>query len=183
MKKNKSIKYVISIILCLIPLAFGIAVYDKLPENVAIHFTINDTPDNYASKKIAVIAFPIIMAIVQFLCITVMYKYYKNKENAQEPKMMKIFVWYVPILTISIYTLMILHALNYNIPIGKCVCFLIGIIFIVIGNYMPKMDYETGSMMIHPKPKDEKAFRKMTRIMGYSFVIGGVAFLIIMFFV
>ena len=44
----------------------------------------------------------------------------------------------------------------------------------ISGNYIPKMSYEYAKGTIHPMPKTEKTFKKMIRILGYTFVISGV---------
>ena len=49
-KKNKR-TLILSVIICLLPMVLGIAFYNRLPEQMPIHFTINDVPDNYAQKK------------------------------------------------------------------------------------------------------------------------------------
>ncbi len=48
-KKNKR-TLILSVIICLLPMVLGIAFYNRLPEQMPIHFTINDVPDNYAQK-------------------------------------------------------------------------------------------------------------------------------------
>jgi len=51
-KKNKR-TLILSVIICLLPMVLGIAFYNRLPEQMPIHFTINDVPDNYAPKNFA----------------------------------------------------------------------------------------------------------------------------------
>ena len=60
---------------------------------------------------------------------------------------------------------------------------LLGILFTIIGNYMPKMSYETGKKLFHPTPKTEKSFRRMSRIMGYGFLGIGIILLIMIIWV
>lgn len=67
-KKNKR-TLILSVIICLLPMVLGIAFYNRLPEQMPIHFTINDVPDNYAQKNFALFGIPVIMAIVQAICI------------------------------------------------------------------------------------------------------------------
>lgn len=70
-----------------------------------------------------------------------------------------------------------------KVYVGKSVCLILGILFAIIGNYLPKMSYEVGKNIVHPMPKDEKSFRKITKIMGYSFIIIGIILFILIFFV
>ena len=39
---------VITSVVCLLPIIMGIAVWDKLPDTMAIHFNINNVADNFA---------------------------------------------------------------------------------------------------------------------------------------
>lgn len=67
-KKNKK-TLILSVIICLLPMVLGIAFYNRLPEQMPIHFTVNDVPDNYAPKNFALFGIPIIMAIIQAICL------------------------------------------------------------------------------------------------------------------
>ena len=178
MEKKNNIALILSIVICLLPMILGAISYNELPEPMPIHFTVNDVPDNYAPKAFAVFGIPIIMAIVQAICVVIMLK--SNKfENDKEPKLLKIFKWLIPVITVLIYILMLSAALEKNMYIGKSVCLILGVLFIIIGNYLPKISYEDGKKVFHPTPKNEKTFRKMSKIMGYGFVGIGIILLIL----
>ncbi|MCI8999519.1 MAG: DUF1648 domain-containing protein [Clostridia bacterium] len=180
-KKNRRL-FILSVMVCLLPMVLGIVCYDKLPEQMPIHFTINDIPDNYVPKNFALFGLPAIMAVVQAICILFTTKANKLK-NKEEPRIIKIMEWFIPIMTVVFYSIMIRVALGNNVYVGKSVCLILGILLMVIGNYTPKMSYEVGEKMFHPTPKSEQSFRKMTRITGYSFIGIGIVFLIIMLWV
>ena len=177
-KRNKQIR-VLTVLICLLPIILGILFYHKLPEQMPIHFTIKNIPDNYAPKNFALFGLPIIMALVQAICMLIMQSRFKDEE---EPKVIKILEWVIPILGGLIYILMIEFSLGSIVYIGKSVCFILGTLFILLGNYFPKMSYEVGKNIFHPTPKSEKSFRKTTKIMGYSFVILGILFFIFIIF-
>ncbi len=45
----KSIKWkymFVTSMLCLLPIVFGLILWDKLPPQIAIHFNMNNAPDN-----------------------------------------------------------------------------------------------------------------------------------------
>ena len=172
-KKNRNL-LIISVMVCLLPMVLGMVCYHKLPEQMPIHFTINDVPDNYAPKNFALFGIPVIMAIVQAICI---FFTTSQAKDSKKPRIVKIMEWFIPIMTVAIYVIMVEVALGSNIYIGKSVCLILGILFMVIGNYIPKVSYEVGEIMFHPKPKNESSFRKMTRIMGYSFIGIGIILL------
>ncbi|MCI8482296.1 MAG: DUF1648 domain-containing protein [Clostridia bacterium] len=180
-KKNKKI-LLLSVIICLLPMLIGVVLYNKLPEQMPIHFTINDVPDNYAPKNFALFGIPIIMAIVQTICIIATSRISKF-QNCEKPKILKILEWFIPIMTVLFYIIMVQNPLGGTVYIGKSVCLILGILFIIIGNYFPKMSYETAKVVMHPIPKTEKSFRKITRIVGYCFIGLGIIFLILIVWV
>lgn len=180
-KKNKR-TLILNVLVCLLPIILGIALYNKLPEQMPIHFTINDVPDNYAHKNFALFGIPIIMAIVQAICILVTTKVNKLKDN-QKPKILKIMEWFIPIVSVLVYIIMIEVPLGSTVYVGKSICLILGILFMIIGNYLPKMSYEVGKTIFHPTPRSEKSFRKMSKIMGYSFVGVGISLLILIIWV
>lgn len=76
-KKNKKL-LILSVIVCLLLMTLGIVLYNKLPEQMPIHFTINNVPDNYTSKNSTLFGIPIIMAIFQAVCLLSLFILYNN---------------------------------------------------------------------------------------------------------
>lgn len=182
MEKKDRNKLILTVIVCLLPMILGTVLYNKLPEQMPIHFTISDAPDNYATKNFALFGLPIIMAIVQAICLIFTMKINKLKSN-EKPKIIKIMEWFIPIMTVLIYIIMIRYPLGENVYVGKSVCLILGILFMTIGNYFPKMSYEVGKTTFHPAPKSEKSFRKISKTLGYSFVGIGIILLILIIWV
>ena len=100
-KKNKK-TLILSVIICLLPMVLGIAFYNRLPEQMPIHFTVNDVPDNYAPKNFALFGIPIIMAIIQAICLIFTSKVNKLK-NSEKPKIVNNGMVYSNCYSISIY--------------------------------------------------------------------------------
>lgn len=178
-KKNRN-KLIITVIVCLLPILLGIILYNQLPEQMPIHFTIGDTPDNYANKNFALFGIPLIMAIVQAICMFSSINKLKHKEK---PRIIKIMEWCIPVVTVLVYIIMVEVSLGSDVYVGKSICLILGILFMIIGNYLPKMGYDTAKGIFHPTPSNEKAFRKMSKAMGYSFIILGIILLILIMWV
>lgn len=183
MNKMKNINWkilIITALVCLLPIVLGIIFYQQLPEQIPVHFNINNEADNYASKNFALFGIPIILTGLQiFCCIITDWK--ENKET-QKSRFLTIIKWFVPILSIVVSTILIEIPLGSTVDVRKSVCLVIGIFFILIGNYFPKMSYEMAKGKFHPMPKNEKMYRKMARMFGYTFVISGIALLISILF-
>lgn len=180
MKKNKS--GLISILLCFAPMLLGMAVYSRMPERMAIHFDIHNQPNGYASKEMALFGIPIFMVLIQITLVVIFD--YAERKTGEKPKLMSIITWFMPVITVVLYVTTLLASAGMNEYIGKIVLLVIGVYFILIGNYLPKMSYEAAiAMKQHPIPKDEKSYKKMTRILSCVIIILGIAFLIGMLFV
>jgi len=172
MKKINWNFIIFTCLLCLMPICLGLYFYEELPESMVIHFNINNEADNWASKNFALFGFPIIMVVLQAFCCIVSDIAENKKGNS--PKIVKIMKWFIPMVTVLIYTLTILVGLEKTVDVGKVVTIFLGIMFIIMGNYMPKMSYADAKGNINPLPKTEKDFKKMIRLFGYSFILGGI---------
>ncbi|MBO5454848.1 MAG: DUF1648 domain-containing protein [Clostridia bacterium] len=170
MKFMKWKSFVITGVVCLLPIFLGLILWDKLPDYVAIHFDINNHPDNFASKSFAVFAMPLLMVVLQFFCCFV------NDINAyrhgERKKFEKVTKWIIPCLTIILQTVTLCYAIGFDLDIRKVTSILVGIIMLVIGNYLPKFDY------VKNYDVDTEKARKINRFIGFETVIMGVLFLI-----
>lgn len=171
---------VITCIVCLLPILLGIVFYQQLPEQMPVHFNINNEPDNYASKNFALFGIPLILMLLQVFCCIIS----DSRENKarKRQRFVTIMKWFIPILSIVVSTILIEIPLGSTVDVRKSICFVMGVLFILAGNYLPKMSYEEAKGKIHPMPKEEKVYRKMVRMWGYSFVVGGIALLFMILF-
>ena len=119
------------------------------------------------------------MAALQAFCCIISDINENKKGNP--PKFVKIMKWFIPIITAIIYILIILVGLGKTVDIGKIISIVLGLTFMIMGNYMPKMTYEDAKGNIHPMPKTENGFKKMIRTLGYTFVISGILIIASMF--
>ena len=174
MKKINVKSLVITSIACLLPIILGLIFYNALPESIAIHWGINNNPNGYFSKPAFVFGMPIMMVALQIFCCVCSDLSDKNPEANK--KAVTVYKWIIPILTIVLYIVTIMYALGSNLDIRKIVMVVLGIIFIISGNYMPKVrgDYYINSKIFWVKNKDEKLVNKAVKLSGYSLIIGGI---------
>lgn len=171
---------IITSIVCLLPILLGIIFYQQLPEQMPVHFNINNEVDNYASKNFALFGIPIILTILQVFCCIMTDR--KEERETKRPRLITIMKWFIPILSVVVSTILIEIPLGSTVDVRKSICLVLGILYILIGNYIPKMSYEMAKGKIHPMPKDEKMYRKMVRMFGYTLVISGIALLVSILF-
>lgn len=173
MKFIKWKSLIITCLVCLLPILLGIALWDNLPDTMAIHFNVNNQPDNFSSKGFVVFGLPLLMVLLQiFCCIVNDINAHKHGERKKFERATK---WIIPIMTIILQVTTLGYGLGWDMDIRKVAVLIVGIIFLIIGNYLPKLDY------IKNYNVDTEKARKINRFIGFETVIMGVLMLITIF--
>ena len=157
MKKIDLKMLIITCLACLLPIFLGITFYNQLPEQVAIHFNINNEPDGYFSKPAFVFGMPVIMVAIQAFCCIVSDLDDKNKEANK--KALRVIKWIIPIITVILYIVTIIFALGNALDIRRIVMIIIGLELIILGNYTPK----TKGYMNGMKNLNEEDYKNIAR--------------------
>lgn len=173
MKFFKWKTFIITSVVCLLPILFGAAVWDKLPRTMAIHFNIYGKADNFASKGFVVFGLPLLMVLLQAFCCFI--NDINSAKHGERKKFETVTKWIIPCLSVLLQIITIGYSLGWNIDIRRAVSFIIGIMFLVLGNYLPKFD------RVKNLDVDAEKARKINRFIGYETVIMGVLFIISIF--
>ena len=181
MWKNDKKTIIFTTILCLLPIVAGLLLWDKLPEQLAIHFNSAGEPDNWASEPVALLGMPALIAAIHLVCLFV---------TANDPKkqnitgvMKTLMLWICPLISWLCIGMTIGYALESVRNIGVVTCVFLGVLFMVIGNYLPKClpSYTVGIKLpwtLH----DESNWRYTHRIGGFCFTVAGFVTLVSAFF-
>lgn len=129
-------KIIVSSILILIPMVFGLLIFKFLPTEMAIHFGVGAEADGYANSMIAVTLIPLVLLAIHLLCFWLTSKFYKG--HAQEKKIVELVYWMIPIL--CIFSMSTIYAIAFELQMRISLIFylLFSLMFIFIGNYLPK---------------------------------------------
>ncbi len=155
---------------CLLPIIPCIFLWDSLPETIAIHFNMNNVPDNFASKGFAVFGLPLMMVGLQAICCII--NDVNAKKYGERKKLERATKWIIPVMTVVLQAITMAYALGQKLDIRRWAMGIVGIIFLVIGNYLPKFDY-----VKNPKADKEQA-RRINRFIGFGEVIMGLLALV-----
>lgn len=164
---------IITCIVCLFPILLGLALWDILPDTMAIHFNIYNKPDNFASKEFTVFGLPVLMVLLQIFCCAV--NDINSFKHGERRKFTTATKWIIPVMTIILQIVTLGYNLGWNIDIRKVAALIVGIVFLVIGNYLPKFDY------IKNYNDDAEKARKINRFIGFATTLMGVLMLITIF--
>lgn len=175
-------------------LLISLIAYPFLPEQIPIHFDFNGNPDNY-SGKLFVLMIPIIMAALLVLADFLPKADPKSANYAKFPKAYQLLHVLVQLL------LLVTHIVTVAYPIlqmngslwgvtfvgssfntGFIIGPLVGIMLIIIGNYMPKFKQSYFCGIKTPWAlADEENWYKTHRFGGKLWVLGGALMVIIPF--
>lgn len=181
MKKIDFKILVITCIACLLPIILGLIFYNDLPDKVAIHFDVYGNPDNYFPKIVVVFLVPVFMMIVQAICCILSDLSDKNPEANK--KAVGVFKWIIPILSILLYVVTLMYSMVGNIDMRKAAMIMLGLMLVVMGNYIPKTVGDVSMRFPRKEIKDKALERRAKKIAGYGCIINGVFCIISILFV
>lgn len=172
MRNMKKDWYLISLIL----LAFIVSIisYRYLPDQVATHWGTNNQPDDYSSKLTAVLIMPL-MSIFLYVMFYVVPKIDPKKENYQKFQKSYVLIIRAIITFMFIMHLVVLgNGLGYDINVGLITPIGVGLLFMLLGNYMPRFQHNYFIGIRTPWTlANEEVWRKTHQFTAKLFVIGG----------
>lgn len=164
-------------LVCLLPIILALVLYNKLPNQIAIHWDSAGTPDNFAPKAIAVWGLPLFLAGIN---IFAHFMIKNDPKNANASSVLKLLGrWIIPIMSVILTPIILFKALGYNIPIQVISPAMVGIIIIVCGNYLPKckQNYTVGIKISWTLNSTEN-WNKTHHMAGYLWIVGGICMVI-----
>ncbi|MCM3734564.1 SdpI family protein [Bacillus cytotoxicus] len=167
-------KHIFAIILISITILAWIISWPHLPNTIATHRS-GDTPDGYSSKLNGMLSMVGIM-IGTYILLNVVSKVDPKKENYKKFSKSFAMITYSVLVVLFIANVDIIAAgLGYDLSINRFSGLLVGILFLVIGNYLPqcKPNYFIG-IRTPWTLSNEEVWRKTHRFGGKVFIILGI---------
>ena len=176
MKTNKKLLLLTSMVI-LFPILWGLMIWSQLPNQISIHFNASDQADNFLSKPLVVFGFPILLLLVHLFVTFMIGRDPKNR--TMNEKMVKVNHWLTPIVSLSISYLIYSKALGSTTNPSVFVSVLLGLIFVIMGNYMPKLKVNhTVGIRLPWTLQNEDNWHKTNRLAGKLWVLGGLILLL-----
>ena len=155
---------VIGNIVILTPVIVGLVFYNQLPNRVAIHFNVEGQANSFIDRNLAIVVLPFFALVIynllfsSFKQITILF-------------LKEFMLWLIPFSAVIIQGLILTFALGGQIQVRLTVIWLVALIFLVIGNYLPK------SIGLVTKNHNEIS-KSVARKLGYLMVTMSLALLI-----
>lgn len=179
LKKNK-LRVVISSIIILLPILFGIIMWNDLPDTITIHWGADGNADGFSGKAFAVFGLPAILLALHLICL--LFTSFDIKQKKQTSKAISMTFWIIPMLSLLVNGIMYCTAFGKEVNMTLFVPILVGVLLIFIGNYLPKIKQNrTLGIKVSWTLKNEENWNKTHRFGGKVWVIGGFVMLLTVF--
>ena len=179
-KKHWKILIITSLI-TLLPIVAGVVLWNQLPDPMPSHWNAAGEVDGWSSKPFAVFGLPLIMTAALWLCALGTGA---DPKKANHPdKVVHLVLWIIPILSIVLFTITYAVALGKNVRIELVMPVIIGLIFTIVGNYLPKckQNYTIG-IKIPWTLNSEENWNRTHRFAGRLWTVCGIAIILTGFF-
>lgn len=172
----------IPIILIITSVIISIVAYPFMPDQVPTHWNMQGEVDDYSSRLFNAVLMPGIIIFI-YITLIVTPKIDPKKDNYQKFTGMYFIIMVATILIlIAIQIITTLVALGYDINIPIIISELVGVLFIVVGNYLPRARQNFFVGVKTPWTlMNEVVWDKTHRLSSKVFVLAGIVFMISVF--
>ena len=177
MIKNHKKKAIISSVVTLLPMLIGLIFWNQLPESMVSHWGGDGVADGTAPKAFIVFGMPLMLLAIHWLCLGLTCL--DKKSQQYHNKLVMITYGIMPVLSIVVNGILYGLALGMELNLFMLLPAFLGVMFIVIGNYMPKTtrNRSMGIKLRWTMGNDEN-WQKTHRLGGRLQVVSGVLMLI-----
>ena len=179
-KKNLKVLIITSLVI-LLPILAGVILWNQLPEQIPTHWNAAGEVDGWSSKAFGVFGLPLMMLAFQWICVLGTGADPKKANHSE--KILHLVLWIIPVISIVLNTIVYMVALGQSVRVEVIMPVFIGLVFTIVGNYMPKckQNYTIG-IKIPWTLNSEENWNKTHRFAGWLWTICGLVIMLTGFF-
>lgn len=177
MKKTFPLGSLFAFLLIILPLIYAGSIYSSLPQTIPVHFGIDGKPNGYTDKSRLWLLLLVMSAISagMYLLVKNLPKIDPKKTAGQSPDLFNKIAMTLVIFMCAISIILVYASLNHSVNINRILIPLLGLLFMVLGNYMHsvKPNYFVGFRLPWTL-ENEDNWRKTHQLVGKLWVPGGL---------
>lgn len=181
---NKKIEILMALIFLSVIIGTVIA-YFYMPEEIPTHWNAKGEIDEYTNKTSAlwILAIGAIAGPAIYYLMNVFRKVDPKAKNYEKfNKTYNIIKYLITFTMIAFHILFVYVAFNEKVDMVLIICLMMAILFIVMGNYMPRIKQNFFMGLKTPWTlSSEKSWRKTHQLGGILFIIAGIILVIFVF--
>ncbi len=175
-KQNKA-KILLSSAVILLPAVYGIIMWNHLPDTMAVHWGADGITDGTAGKALAVFGLPLLYLLVHLFCLWLTLR--DQEKRRQSRKALEMMFWILPACSLVTSGILYRAASGKELGPAMLVPVLLGILFLWVGNYFPKLRRNrTLGIKVSWTIGNEENWNRTHRFAGKVWVCGGLLLLI-----
>jgi len=165
-----------AVLVLLAMFAAGALLYPHLPPRVPAHWDIAGRVDGYASRAVGAFMPPLLAAGVYILMLVLPLIDPRRENYAKFSGVYRILRLCLVLFLGVVYLVTLGGAMGYPVRVERIMPALVGLLFIVIGNYLPRVRHNYFVGVRTPWTlADEEVWRRTHRLAGPLFVAAGLA--------
>lgn len=165
-------------LLVLCAFAVSIVTWPRIPDRAPVHWNVAGEVDRYGGRAEVLLLMPAMM-IGLWLLLRFLPRIDPRRENYA-----KMTGTYELVITLTLAVLFVLHgavvaaALGHQVPMGRLAPALVGVMFIVLGNVLPRARPNWWFGVRTPwTMSNDRVWTRTHRVAGYTFIGAGLALL------
>jgi uncharacterized membrane protein len=130
---------IIPLFFLLLTFASAVYFYQHFPEVVPVHWNISGEPDGFGSRAMGAFTIPAVALFMYLMFVFIPYFDPKKDRYEQFGKTYQVFKGMMVMFMALLYFFASMNVLGYNYRIDVVTPVMIGVLFIILGNYMSKI--------------------------------------------
>lgn len=172
--KNKKLLIAASVV-SLLPMVAGLLLWERLPDQLPTHFGIDGAADGWSGKAFAVFGIPLMMLAFQWICYGATLLDKQNRGHNR--KVLDLTILIFPCISLFFSLFAYTTALGIDLTPTHFLFPLLGLFFILLGNWLPKIKQNaTLGIKLPWTLYNEENWNRTHRFGGWCWVIGGIVF-------
>lgn len=168
------------LLIILISIIASFFFYQSFPEQVATNWNIAGEADAWSSRAQAAFMMPAVGIFLYLMFVFIPRIDPKKERYEQFSRVYHIFKSIIILFLVLIYFVSSLSAIGFDIDITRTVTFFVGILFIVLGNYMSKIKMNWFIGIRTPWTlSSEEVWNQTHRVGGKLFMFSGIIMMVI----
>lgn len=159
----------------LVMVGFTLAVYGALPERVPTHWNVRGEVDGWSDRMRAALMMPAMAAGIWVLLVVLRRIDPRRRHYERFDSTFWLLVNVMVMFFAAMHVLVLGAALGWPVDISRAVLVMVGLMFAVLGNYLPRVKSNWWMGIRTPWTlESEEVWRRTHRVAGYTFVVGGM---------
>ena len=176
MKNNKR-EMLLTSLVCLLPLFAGAALYPRLPETMATHWDFSGNANGWSSRAATVFGLPLFILALHLVCF---YAESRETKKNRNPVLRTVLLWFCPAVSLLGGAVTLGTGLGYEMHISTVVPVFVGLLFLILGNYLPKIRQNRTMGIKLPWPlQSGENWNRTHRLAGFLWVAGGLLLILL----